>query len=311
MADIGTRLRMVDRVPAPDLWRRIETGEPRGVRPPEPRSRVLVALLALALAATGVFLALRAFVLTPSQPAAPSGLSGSDVVDVPARGETAPAFLTDGHPVFVVHREDGTVGVIDAFSTHRPWGVEELVGWCPSSRTFDEPQHGAKFNEFGQYLDGPAAADLARYEVDRMGDRARVGPAVVPTTRSEAPRIGVQGPLLCQEGRAPLMLHRIPRSAMFDSPAEAVQARPEGWIGIRGVLLVRAGGSALLCATLQEGSCTSPAMVDGIDSEAWLDFLGESQVTIGDQWIARVEGERLTSLTRTGRGDGNPSRDLR
>jgi hypothetical protein len=300
VTDIRTRLRLVDQTPAPDLWRRIETGEPREVRPPEPRSRMLVAVLALAIAGAGIFLALRAFVLPPGQPAALSGLSGSDVVDVPERGETAPAFLADGHPVFVVHREDGTVGVVDAFSTHRPWGVEELVGWCPSSRTFDEPEHGAKFNEYGHYLAGPAAADLARYEVERMGNRVRVGWAIVPTTRSENPRVGFQGEL-CAETGAPVTLHQMPGSVVFASPAEAVQAGPEGWIALRGVLVVRRGESALLC-TFEDGSCTSPAVVEGIDSEEWLDFLDRSQVTIDSEWIARVEGDHLASLTRTGLG---------
>jgi hypothetical protein len=46
--------------------------------------------------------------------------------------------------------------------------------------------------------------------------------------------------------------------------------------------------------------CASPAVVEGIDSEAWLDFLGRPQVTIDSEWIARVEGDHLTSLTRAG-----------
>ncbi len=264
--------------------------------------RLAASALALVVATAGVVLAVRALGPTRGpQPAASSALSGSDVVDVPLRGETAPAFLADGHPVFVVHHEDDTVSVVDAFSTHRPWGVEELIGWCPSSRTFDEPEHGAKFNEYGQYLAGPASADLAYYEIHSTGRQVEVGSAVVPTTRSENPRVGFQG-TLCEGTGAPLTLHRIPRSAVFDSPAEAVQAGPEGWIALRGVLLVRAGEPALLCATGEEGSCTSPAMVKGIDSEGWLDFLGRSQVTIDSKWIARVEGDHLINLTRTGLG---------
>ena len=301
MTDFRTRLQLVDQIPAPDLWRRIETGEPRGVRPPEPRSRMLVAVLALAIAGAGIFLALRALVLSPGQPAAPSGLSGSDVVDVPAIGETAPAFLADGHPVFVVHHEDDTVGVVDAFSTHRPWGVEELVGWCPSSRTFDEPEHGAKFNEYGQYLAGPAAADLARYEVERMGSRVRVGSAIVPATRSDTPRVGFEGEP-CEGTGAPVTLHSIPHSAVFASPAEAVRSRPEGWIALRGTLLVRGEEPALLCATVEEGLCAWPAVVEGIDSKAWLDFLDTPEVTIDNEWIARVQGGHLANLTRTGLG---------
>lgn len=87
---------------------------------------------------------------------------------------------------------------------------------------------------------------------------------------------------------------------MFASPAEAVQAGLKGWIALRGVLLVRSRESALLCATVEDGSCASPAVVEGIDSEAWLDFLGRPQVTIHSEWIARVEGDHLASLTRAG-----------
>jgi Rieske [2Fe-2S] domain len=264
--------------------------------------RLAVSTLAFVVAAAGVTLAVRALGPTGGpRPAAHPALSGSDVVEVPPRGETAPAFLADGHPVFVVHHEDGTVSVVDAFSTHRPWGVEELIGWCPSSRTFDEPEHGAKFNEYGQYLAGPASADLAYYEIGPTGSQVDVGSAVVPTTRSENPRVGFQGKL-CADTEVALNLHQIPRSAVFDSPAEAVETGPGGWIALRGVLLVRAGEQALLCATVEGGSCTSPAIVEGIDSEAWLDFLGRSQVGIESEWIARVEGDHLISLTRTGLG---------
>ena len=74
--------------------------------------------------------------------------------------------------------------------------------------------------------------------------------------------------------------------------------RGRGWIALRGVLLVRAGEMALLCATFEAGWCTSPARVEGINSEEWLEFLHRSKVTLESGWIARVEGDQITSLTR-------------
>ena len=67
-------------------------------------------------------------------------------------------FLDDGRPVFVVHHQDGTVSVVDAFSTHRAWGVEELNVWCPTTREFVEVAHEAHFDEYGTLTpdSGPA-----------------------------------------------------------------------------------------------------------------------------------------------------------
>ncbi|MGH2662053.1 MAG: hypothetical protein ACRDH8_04470 [Actinomycetota bacterium] len=257
-------------------------------------------VVALAVAAVGIALAFRAFVFVPGQSAPLSTLAGSDLVEVPARGEVDATFLADGHPVFVVHHKDDSVSVIDAFSTHRPWSVEELVGWCPSSRTFDEAEHGAKFNEYGEYLAGPASADLAVYGVQPEERRMRVESALVPTTRSEDARVGFQGEV-CGPGDS-LLLHRIPSSAAFDSPEAAVETKPKGWIPLRSVLLVRSGEPTLLCATFEESTCTSPATVEGINSENWLDFLHKSQTTLESGWIALVEGDHLTSLTRAALG---------
>ena len=70
-------------------------------------------------------------------------IAGSQQVRVPALGDAAAVFLADGRPVFIVHHEDGTVSVVDAFSTHTPFGVGTLVGWCAATRTFDDLQHGS------------------------------------------------------------------------------------------------------------------------------------------------------------------------
>jgi hypothetical protein len=300
VADLNRLFGNLDRLDAPASWsevKRRKPGPPPGQQ--EPPRRIVQVVVGLAVAAAGISLALRAlFPLAPGRPAAPSTLAGSDILEVPPRGEVDAAFLGDGHPVFVVHHEDGAVSVIDAFSTHRPWGLLELLGWCPLSRTFDESAHGAKFNEYGEYLVGPASADLGSYEVEPADGRVRVRSAVVPTTRSEDARVGFQGEKLCEGAGSRLLLHRIPSSAAFDSPLAAVKSSPEGWIALEGVLLVRAGEPALLCATFEDGLCTSPARVEGINSEPWLDFLHRSRTSLESGWIARVEGDHIANLTR-------------
>lgn len=320
MTDIDRRLRHVDRVQVPDLWDRIETTQPRQAPPPSTAGRVLTVALALALAATGMFFALRAFVFSSDQVTTPATLPGSDVLTVPSRGEASPDFLADGRPVFVMHHENGVVSVFDAFSTHRPWGVEELVGWCASGRYFQEFWHGASFNEFGRWLDGPASADLAYFETERMPDGIQVGSRVVPQTRSERTEPGYQGPPCYSDGMVPgqhppLLLHRFPESATFASPAEAIEAQPEEWIKLHGVLLVRRNEPTYLCASVEGDACSSSAVVEGIEAQAWLrggpigitengELIerakedGRRRIVEEGQWIARVEGDRLSELTR-------------
>ncbi len=100
-----------------DLWERIVKG-PR-LEPPRAhiRSRAIAAATALAVFAVAAVIAWQAF-----QPfrAATRTLAGPAVLAVPPRGDVAPDFLPDGRPVFVVHHDDGTVSVVDAFSSHHP-----------------------------------------------------------------------------------------------------------------------------------------------------------------------------------------------
>ena len=126
-----------------------------------------------AVVAFAVF-ALAAFFVWKAFPAAdgPSP-AGSDVVTVPPRGETSAVFLADGRPVFVVHHQDGTVSVVDAFSSHRAWGVEELNVWCPSTRQFVEVAHEAHFDEYGRLVRGTGAGGLETFGVPGPRERRR------------------------------------------------------------------------------------------------------------------------------------------
>ncbi len=116
---------------------------------------------------------------------------------VPELGQTEPGRLDNGRPVFVVHDVDGTLDVIEAVSTHLP---DDLVGWCPSSRTIDDVFHGARWDAHGRYVAGPGPENLGRYtfEMDDSGTELTVISYVPPSARTESP-VGMSGPS-CADG---------------------------------------------------------------------------------------------------------------
>jgi hypothetical protein len=87
----------------------------------------------------------------------------TDKLVVPAVGETTGDFLADGTPVFVVHALDGSIRVVEAVSTHLP---DDPMGWCAATRTIEDVAHGAKWDETGSYVAGPARSDLGTFELD-------------------------------------------------------------------------------------------------------------------------------------------------
>jgi len=98
MADVEERFRSVRTMKTPDLWDDIEARTPRAPMPDPPWRRVAAATVALALAAAGTFLAVRAF----------TGPTGSRVGDDPATsgpprpvlGPSVDIGLPDGGPIY-------------------------------------------------------------------------------------------------------------------------------------------------------------------------------------------------------------------
>ncbi len=296
-----------------DLWERIAEG-PR-LQPLSPRgpSRVVAAATALVL-----FLAAAALlwvVFTPFRTTVRT-LGGPDVLPVPARGEVSPVLLPDGRPVFVVHHEDGTVSVVDAFSSHRAWGFEELVAWCPSTREFVEWAHEAHFDEHGKWVSaGPAPSGLATFafqvvERDAAGDPTsiRVGAMQEPDPGGSAPVTDPGRPPFCpgsgEGGTVEVGTFTIDESRIWDSPAQAVAAQPEGWIAIRGTLSVASDGFVQLCSQISGGLCEDAAVVRGIDGIGLLvnvirPYPG-SAYEEPHLWLARVRGGVLDDLAGGG-----------
>ena len=286
-----------------DLWERITEG-PR-LQPPPPRSpsRLIVAATTLVLFVAAA--ALLWIVFTPFRTTVKT-LAGSDVLSVPARGETSPVFLGDGRPVFVVHHEDGTVSVVDAFSPHRAWGFEEPVEWCPTTRQFVEWAHEAHFNEYGTWVSaGPAPSGLATFafqvvERDAAGDPAsiRVGAMQAPDPRGSAPITDPSRPPFCP-GAEPVTF-TVDASTVWESPAAAVAAQPQGWIAVRGSLSVASDGFVQLCSALEGERCQDAAVVRGIDGVGLMVNVLQKYPGTGYEeprvWLAQVRGGVLDDL---------------
>jgi hypothetical protein len=248
---------------------------------------VAAAAVAFAVFALAAFFVWKAFPTADvSQPA------GSNVVTVPPRGETSAVFLDDGRPVFVVHHMDGTVSVVDAFSTHRAWGVEELNVWCPSTREFVEVAHEAHFDEYGTLTpdSGPAgwggvatfAFEVAATDVVGDPSQIQVGEIQEPTTpgrnsgegrppfcpeadggQGDAELIEVTGAYSGESGE--VVAHRLEDMQVWDSPAEAVADAPAGWVAIRSTLHVDRDGFVQLCAQVVNDACEGGVVVRGVD----------------------------------------------
>lgn len=108
-----------------------------------------------------------------------------DTLTVPAIGDTVGDFLVDGTPVFVVHSVDGSVHVVEAVSTHL---TDDPMGWCAATRTIEDVAHGAKWDETGRYVAGPARSDLGTFELGLSDEFSDV------EVRSYLPAVGRSDP---------------------------------------------------------------------------------------------------------------------
>jgi hypothetical protein len=225
-------------------------------------------------------------------------------LDVPPLGGAVAAYLADGRPVFVVHHEDGTVGVVDAFSTHVTFGIGKLVGWCPSSRTFEDPFHGSKWDEFGDYALGPAPTGLVTYEisvVSGLQNHVHVDGPIPSHPRGFLTHPFQPAGSFCRSTSL-MVLPDVLRDAS-SSPAEVVAAAPTGWVAVRGILLATAGQPARFCAAVADGACLDAAPVSGVDITGLVSTLrgpGTTVTTVGP-WIAQVRAGAFVHLTRVPR----------
>jgi hypothetical protein len=262
--------------PPEGLWGRVAEGPRMDPIAESGRSRLAAAAVAVVVFALAVALALRAF--GPLRDADRT-LGGPDILRVPPSGETAPAFLPDGHPIFIVHHEDDTVSVVDAFSSHRPYGFEEVVVWCPTTRDLVEWAHEAHYDESGNwYTGGPAYAGLPTFAFEVVDTDAGGNPTTIRVGAMRAPDPGGSAhetdpstyPAFCPPDGA-FVTHAIDPQAIYDTPEDAVAAAPEGWVAVRGTLLVDDEDAFVqLCSEVAEGVCVDGVPVRGLDSVRFL-----------------------------------------
>jgi hypothetical protein len=283
--------------PPAELWDRVAEG-PRMDPLSEPRrSRLAAAAVAVVVFALAAVFAFRA--LDPVR--TDRTLGGSNVVTVPPRGDTEPAFLSDGHPIFVVHHEDGTVTVVDAFSTHRAFGFEEIVVWCPTTRHLVEWAHEAHWDEYGRWHSaGPAPSGLPTYAFDVAARDPNGDPATIRIGEPREPDPG-RSAAVTDPSRPPFcppdgsyVTHTLDPSDIYDSPEAAVAAAPAGWVAIRGTLHVDdADAFTQLCAEVADGACVDGVPVRGLDTVRFLleiirKYPGETGYDKPQVWLVRV-----------------------
>lgn len=196
---------------------------------------VLVAALIAAAAAVAVML----------WPPATGPEAAPDALPMPPRGGVIAAFAPDGHPVWVIRHEDGAISVLDAFSTHVPFGINKPTWWCPRSRVIEDPFHGATYNEFGEPVGGPAPRGLVPYAFEVRAGHLFIGDA--GAMRPMAPSAGGSAPAGCTAATGALV-HDYTTLPEAESPAVAEGAADDGWMRLHATLIpIPQTRSGLLC----------------------------------------------------------------
>jgi hypothetical protein len=171
---------------------RLVAPEPRTARP---WTTVLVAA-GIGLAALLVVFAVASSTVPPRleiDPVAPVPADPAEGLPVPDVGDAVAAQLADGAPVFVTQPVPGEVLVLDAVDPHDPRGLRKVVVFCRSSAVFEDPRYGSRFDQWGNWLGGPAPTGLARYPSESAADGSTVrvvgdrGPAPARDAHRDGP----------------------------------------------------------------------------------------------------------------------------
>jgi hypothetical protein len=214
-------------------------------------------------------------------------------LDPPAAGEARPDHLADGTPVWVMGHDDGTVSVLSGFDTHRPSNIRKLLWWCESADAFQNPEHGAKYDEYGTWIGGPALGGLPTYAVEVIGGRISVGAArpgaPAGTEHSGPPEAEREW---CREAGPGVTFHTFTDWRTWDSPTAAVASAPDGWILLIGRLALNEAGEVILCATNGCADSVRAASVEAPPPDM------EFGPLFGERFIALVGDGELTAIAR-------------
>lgn len=220
---------------------------------------------------------------------APPALPPAHVVSIPPIGQVAAVRLADGRPVFVMHHQTGAISVLDGFSTHVPYGVSKMLAWCPEARIFEDLASGARYDEWGTHIAGPAPTSMIAFSWQMgAGGQLSVGLPLGPVGPPDA-----TNPPPVNLADCTRTMHDFDEDPRF-TPRQAV-AQPEGsWVVAAGIVdpqLQRLCGLG--------AGCPAPAAIDGLDlhtqlTQADVDYLTDPRL---QRWLARVTDGRLTHLT--------------
>ena len=178
--------------------------------------------------------------------------------------------------------------------------------WCPSTRQFVEWAHEAHFDEYGAWRSaGPAPSGLATFAFRVVARDAGGDPSAIRVGAMQSPDPG-HSPAVTEPSRPPIcpevagrsnrvVTHVIDASQIWPTPADAVAAAPDGWIAVRGRLLVAQDGFVQLCAEIDGERCDGGAVVRGVDGvgllvNVILPVSGKSGYETSTLWLARVRG---------------------
>jgi TolB protein len=191
------------------------------------------------------------------------------VLTAPPPGETIAGFTESGIPFLVVRHGDGTLTAVEAVSPHLATGnVRKIIGWCASSRTFDDPFHGARFDEVGRYISGPSPTGLVPLAVEIVSEDPLTFRLGAPQSAVSREDVGERptGAFCMDTQVTPLVSPGIAAGGL--TPAELAGTDPSSpMVGARwsveGTLVARPNGEALLCASYVGGVCEAGAPVSG------------------------------------------------
>ena len=221
----------------------------------------------------------------------PPPMAGS--LQRPLPGEVRPDYLDDGTPVWVVGHADESVSVLSGFDTHTPSNIGKVLWWCPTAEGFDNPEHGSKYDEYGLKLGGPAPTGLPSYETSVQSSQVLVGALREPPALDE-PHTGPPGNERdwCTLPEDEVVFHTFADWEAWNSPTDAVDAAPDGWVLIHGSLALL-DNQVVLCARTGCADAVPAANIE-IPPDPSMEF----GPFFGERFIARVRDGVLTEVTR-------------
>ena len=221
------------------------------------------------------------------------------VLTAPPPGEAIAGFTESGIPFLVVRHEDGSLTAVEAVSPYLAYGsVRQLIGWCASRRTFDDPSGGAKFDEYGRYILGPSPSGLTPLSVEIVTQAPltfRLGGRLAALPRDETGELPT-GASCMDPTVTPLLEPDIAESDMTPEEVAAASPSSPGVVGARwsvqGTLVVSPDGDARLCGSYVDGVCEGGARVTGPVAD------GPDELVIEGTWFVVVQAGWLDDPIR-------------